>query len=186
MKVVKKYSTTLFRNGRGRRECWLATSADGAWRFERVEDVSTPWRIIHVPTGTDYGSATSLPKAIREAERLAAAGIPKVGPDVTAEYPRWSVRRITNHPLRKFTAFAGLHRHRRRSVGARVAHGAHDRARGAGGVSDVGRKRRNDLAAQGIEVRTVVRDNVLGVETADALGNVAWVPTTDWYAKEDS
>lgn len=73
MKVVKKYSTTLFRNGRGRRECWLATSADGAWRFERVEDVSTPWRIIHVPTGTDYGSATSLPKAIREAERLAAS-----------------------------------------------------------------------------------------------------------------
>lgn len=101
---------------------------------------------------------------------------------MTAEYPRWSVRRITNHTLRKFTPFKWSLDHL--ASGALIA--TPDCVFVTRSEADTEAERRNDLAAQGIEVRTVVRDNVLGVETADALGNVAWVPTTDWYAKEDS
>ena len=69
MKLVKKYSTTMFRNGRTRRECWSATSDDGVWGFQRIEDTGTPWLIVHIPTGTDCGTAASLMKAVRKAER---------------------------------------------------------------------------------------------------------------------
>lgn len=73
MKVTRKYSNTMFRNGRTRRECWEAETTDGVWLFLRVEDTGAPWRLIHQPSDTDHGLSPSLPKAIERAEQLAAA-----------------------------------------------------------------------------------------------------------------
>jgi hypothetical protein len=39
----------------GRVENWAAASADGLWKYERIEISGTPWQVIHVPSGTDCG-----------------------------------------------------------------------------------------------------------------------------------
>jgi len=46
----------------GRLENWAASSRDGEWKYERIEDTGTPWAVIHVPTGTEgpwYGTLTA-------------------------------------------------------------------------------------------------------------------------------
>ena len=41
----------------GRLEVWSATSRDRQWLYQRLEEVGTPWLVIHVPTGlTEYNS----------------------------------------------------------------------------------------------------------------------------------
>lgn len=52
-KITKTYAQTFIGGpgGRTRRECWGATTDDGLWKIERVDDVGTPWIIRHVPTG---------------------------------------------------------------------------------------------------------------------------------------
>jgi hypothetical protein len=45
---------------RTRRECWAATSSDGVWHAERIEDVGTPWVLMHLPTRTDLGLFSTL------------------------------------------------------------------------------------------------------------------------------
>jgi len=49
----------------GRTEAWAAVSKDGEYAFTRVEDTGTPWTVEHLPTGTDCGLFSSLPKARR-------------------------------------------------------------------------------------------------------------------------
>lgn len=34
---------------RVRGECWGATSTDGRWRFDRLDDVGTPWLVTYRP-----------------------------------------------------------------------------------------------------------------------------------------
>src|SRR5262245_367561 len=49
--IVKTMNTTL-RLSTGqplRRECWEATTTDGEWAFERIEDIGTPWIVVHQP-----------------------------------------------------------------------------------------------------------------------------------------
>ena len=52
-----------FRSGRS--EIWSAVSTDGDYTYNRIEDTGTPWAVEHVPTGTDCGLFSSLPKARR-------------------------------------------------------------------------------------------------------------------------
>ena len=47
----------------GRVENWSAASADGTWKYERVEDTGTLWQVEHVPSGTIGDWYGSLPKA---------------------------------------------------------------------------------------------------------------------------
>lgn len=99
-----------------------------------------------------------------------------------SEYPRWSVRRITNDSIRRHTPFRWSLDHL--VPGAMFV--TPDTLFATQPQAEREAVRRNDLADEGIEVRTVTRDNVLGVETTDALGNVAWVTTTEWYGQVDA
>mgnify|MGYP000148998335 CR=1 FL=1 len=101
---------------------------------------------------------------------------------MATEYPRWSVRRITNHTLRKFTPFKWSLDHL--TPGALIA--TPDCVFVTRTEANAEAERRNELAAQGIEVRTIVHCGVLGVETIDALGKVTWVTTTEWYRQVDA
>lgn len=65
----------------GRLETWQAVSADGQWRYDRVEVAGTPWALVHVPTGvTDPGygtlgdarAATANGSALAEVQRILA------------------------------------------------------------------------------------------------------------------
>lgn len=49
--VQLHHGNTLIAGGpRTRRECWGATSRDGRWDFERMEEPGTPWQLIHKAT----------------------------------------------------------------------------------------------------------------------------------------
>jgi hypothetical protein len=50
--ISKSFAGTLRQDGTGRvlrRECWEATTVDGEWAFERIEEPGTPWIIVHHP-----------------------------------------------------------------------------------------------------------------------------------------
>jgi len=47
----------------GKVQAWAAESADGTWAYRRLELPGTPWEVEHLPTGTDCGWFSSLPKA---------------------------------------------------------------------------------------------------------------------------
>jgi hypothetical protein len=58
----------------GRMENWSAVSADGTWKYERLEISGTPWEAVHVPTGitTDwYGTLTAARAATADGSALA-------------------------------------------------------------------------------------------------------------------
>src|SRR5580765_4563393 len=57
--IVKSFATTL-RTSTGqpmRRECWEATTTDGLWAFERIEEPGTPWIVVHFPRTEDAETA---------------------------------------------------------------------------------------------------------------------------------
>jgi hypothetical protein len=66
-----------------RRECWEATTVDGEWGFERIEDTGTPWEIVYLP-GTEqhetiphyFGTLKAARMAVERG--WAAANIPSV------------------------------------------------------------------------------------------------------------
>lgn len=43
-----------------RRECWAATTVDGEWAFERIEDTGTPWIVVHWPRTDRAETATTM------------------------------------------------------------------------------------------------------------------------------
>jgi hypothetical protein len=55
----------------GRLEAWSAVSADGVWKFERLETVRTPWSVTHVPSGIEVGSWAGT---LSEAREMTANG----------------------------------------------------------------------------------------------------------------
>ena len=72
----KVYRTSLFRNGKRRRECWGATSADKRYEIERIEDTGTPWDVYFVPEDGKIerlGMRTTLAKAIELANQHQAS-----------------------------------------------------------------------------------------------------------------
>lgn len=75
--VFKKTRNTFIGgpdSGRTRRECWSATSADGTWLYERMEDEGTSWYVTYLPTGycgdTPYGTLTSARRATHSGTAL--------------------------------------------------------------------------------------------------------------------
>lgn len=48
----------------GRMETWEAESRDGDWRYERVDDERTSWRIVYTPTGQSVSGFDSLKAAL--------------------------------------------------------------------------------------------------------------------------
>lgn len=60
VKTTAKYPS--FRSGRV--EAWAAISADGQWKYDRIEDTGTPWEVTHLPTGKPVPTwYSSLPNA---------------------------------------------------------------------------------------------------------------------------
>lgn len=53
--------------GATRKECWAADTVDGIWHFERVEDVGTPWIVVHIPTNTEIAMYYNTLKSARTA-----------------------------------------------------------------------------------------------------------------------
>jgi predicted lipid carrier protein YhbT len=43
---------TLFRQTRRGRECFGAETTDGVWGFDRMEDTTTSWMVVHAETKT--------------------------------------------------------------------------------------------------------------------------------------
>lgn len=67
----------------GRIENWAAVSADGVWKYERLELAGTPWQVEHAPTGilgdwhgtlTAARAATADGSALGAVERIQAHG----------------------------------------------------------------------------------------------------------------
>lgn len=80
--VTKTYRRTFVggpASGRTRRECWSATTIDGRWTIERIEDVGTPW-IVVTADGAElpalFGTLKSALKCIAtgQADRLLNEG----------------------------------------------------------------------------------------------------------------
>jgi hypothetical protein len=55
----------------GRLEDWSAVSADGVWKYERLETPRTPWAIVHTPSGIEVGSWAGT---LSEAREMTANG----------------------------------------------------------------------------------------------------------------
>ena len=61
--IVKHFAGTLRQDGSGRvlrRECWEAITVDGEWGFERIDDVGTPWIVVHHPRTPQAETASML------------------------------------------------------------------------------------------------------------------------------
>jgi hypothetical protein len=61
--IVKDFGTTLRTRGYAtgtalRRECWGATTTDGEWGFERIEEPGTPWIVVRHPRTPAAETAT--------------------------------------------------------------------------------------------------------------------------------
>jgi hypothetical protein len=55
----------------GRLEAWSAVSDDGVWKYERLEEIRTPWSIQHVPSGIEVGTWAGT---LSEAREMTANG----------------------------------------------------------------------------------------------------------------
>jgi hypothetical protein len=68
--VTERYPS--FRSGRV--ENWAAVSADGVWKYARLEVSGTPWSVLHVPSGTEgnwHGTLTAAREATANGSALA-------------------------------------------------------------------------------------------------------------------
>lgn len=67
--------TARFPSFNGRRlENWSAISADGTWKYERLEISGTPWSVLHVPSGIEshwYGTLTAAREGTANGNALA-------------------------------------------------------------------------------------------------------------------
>ena len=57
-----------------RLENWSAVSADGTWKYERLEIAGTPWAVLHVPSGIEscwYGTLTAAREGTANGNALA-------------------------------------------------------------------------------------------------------------------
>ena len=82
--ITKSVSGTLdSRTGRVRRnECWEAATVDGEWAFERLEDVGTPWVVIHNPGTPQAETVATLFGTLKSARQAVERGIEQWLPSV--------------------------------------------------------------------------------------------------------
>lgn len=73
--IIKSMATTLRRNGQPlRRECWEATTADGLWAFERIDDVGTPWIVVYKPRTPEFETCSGLFGTLKSARTAVELG----------------------------------------------------------------------------------------------------------------
>jgi hypothetical protein len=78
--ITKALAGTLRQDGTGRvlrRECWEATTTDGEWAFERIEEPGTPWIVVHhprTPAAETLSHTFGTLKAARQAVESGWAG----------------------------------------------------------------------------------------------------------------
>lgn len=81
--INKSMATTLRRNGQPlRRECWEATTTDGEWAFERIEEPGTPWVVSHFPRTEQAETATTWFGTLKAARQAVERGIDNWLPSV--------------------------------------------------------------------------------------------------------
>jgi hypothetical protein len=85
--IIKSFAGTLRQDGTGRilrRECWEATTADGEWAFERIEETGTPWIVVHHPRTPDAETATSWFGTLKAARQAVERGLDRWLPSTHA------------------------------------------------------------------------------------------------------
>jgi hypothetical protein len=81
--INKRMATTLRRNGQPlRRECWEATTADGLWAFERIEEPGTPWIVVYKPRTPQAETASCWFGTLKAARQAVERGIERWLPSV--------------------------------------------------------------------------------------------------------
>jgi len=83
--IVKAFAGTIRQDGSGRirqRECWEATTADGLWAFERIEEPGTPWIIVHHPRTPQAETVNGTFGTLKSARRAVERGIDNWLPSV--------------------------------------------------------------------------------------------------------
>jgi hypothetical protein len=66
------------------RECWFATTEDGEWAFERLDEPGTPWQVIHWPGTERHERVTALFGSLRSARTCVERGLDKWLPSYQA------------------------------------------------------------------------------------------------------
>lgn len=76
--ILKSSAGTLRQDGTGRvlrRECWEATTVDGEWAFERIEEPGTPWIVVHHPRTPQAETASTLFGTLKSARQAVERGL---------------------------------------------------------------------------------------------------------------
>lgn len=78
--ITKDFATTLRVCGYAagaplRRECWGAVTTDGEWGFERIEEVGTPWIVVHHPRTPEAETITCWFGTLKAARQAVERGI---------------------------------------------------------------------------------------------------------------
>ena len=75
--IIKHYATTLrVRTGQPlRRETWEATTVDGEWAFERIEEPGTPWIVVHHPRTPEAETVSALFGTLKSAREALERGL---------------------------------------------------------------------------------------------------------------
>ena len=86
--IIKTMATTLrARTGQPlRRECWEAHTTDGEWAFERIEDVGTPWILVHHPRTPDAETCVNLFGTLRAARVAVEKGWVRLPSQLAADH----------------------------------------------------------------------------------------------------
>lgn len=82
--INKTMATTLrLSNGQPlRRECWEATTVDGQWGFERIEEPGTPWIVVYKPRTPEAETASCTFGTLKAARQAVERGIQNWLPSV--------------------------------------------------------------------------------------------------------
>lgn len=83
--IIKDYAGTIRQDNSGRvlrRECWEATTTDGEWAFERIEEPGTPWIVVHHPRTEDAETAFCTFGTLKAARQAVERGIDNWLPSV--------------------------------------------------------------------------------------------------------
>jgi len=82
--IVKSYATTLRVTTCQpiRRECWEATTVDGEWAFERIEEPGTPWIVVRHPRTAQAETVTTQFGTLKAARQAVERGLDRWLPSV--------------------------------------------------------------------------------------------------------
>jgi hypothetical protein len=85
--ITKAMAGTIRQDGTGRilrRECWEATTVDGEWAFERIEEPGTPWIVVHHPRTDRAETASAMFGTLKSARQAVERGLDRWLPSTQA------------------------------------------------------------------------------------------------------